>query len=104
MESGNFDKINKIYQELKNEQRSDFKFDESVNEFEEIIRRLDNRDLWNTTNSETSGNVSEQIERESSNDGIRNNKTNSSNSKYSLKDSQGNELSKEQAEFLLNYK
>ena len=86
----NYRIVKNLYEELINEQGSNFEFNESVKEFEESIRRSDNLDLWGIENNETSDTIGRQAKSESENARIGNTKTNTGNSRYALKDSSGN--------------
>lgn len=100
----NYEVVKNLYEELINEQGSNFEFNESIKEFEESVRRSDNLDLWGTENNETGDTISRQAESKSKNAGNGNTKTNTGNSRYALKDSSGNQLSKEQVEFFKDSK
>ena len=80
----NYRIVENLFEELKNEQGSNFEFNESVKEFEESVRRSDNMDLWGVENNEASVTTGRQTERESQNGRVGNSKTNSENNQYEL--------------------
>ena len=100
----NYRIVKNLYEELINEQGSNFEFNESVKEFEESVRRSDNLDLWGIENNETSDTIGRQAKSESENARIGNTKTNTGNSRYALKDSSGKLLTTQQETYFKNSK
>ena len=80
--------VKKLFEELINEQGSNFEFNESVKEFEESIRRSYNLDLCGVGNNESSNSISRQIKRKSENAGVGDFETDTTDNRYSLNQTQ----------------
>lgn len=80
----NYQIVKTVFEELINEQGSNFEFNESVTKFEESVRRSNNLDLWGTENNESGNTADRQTESESKDERIGNTKTNTGNRRYTL--------------------
>lgn len=100
----NYRIVKNLFEELINEQGSNFEFNESVKEFEESVRRSDNMDLWGAENNQTGDTIGRKAKSESENARIGNTKTNTGNSRYALKDSSGKLLTTQQETYFKNSK
>ncbi len=84
-QSKNYEIVEDLFEEIINEQGSDFEFNESINKFEESVGRSNNLDLWGIENNEASNATSRQVKRKSEYDRVGNSKTNNGNNENEIR-------------------